>query len=150
MTTTAIYTRRVPVRTWREKAILGETFARSAAMRAAEFGDNPGMLDEIWLTDEIHAGDCLDTKIDNYAAQRDRFLTADTLLLALRRMSPGPGAALEIPPGFDILGELDHTIQGLEETTVADLVDPRCSQRDIAEATTTAYALRDEITGGAS
>jgi hypothetical protein len=143
-TATAI---RVPVRTWREKAILASTIGEPLAGHYEQLGaSNFGLPCVERLLHDDQAVDCA---IDAYTENecRTSIASIERLLEALRDVAPGPDATLELPDGFQLLANLEELIDELANCNVRDMLVEVPTQRDIAEATVLAIDLRDELAG---
>jgi hypothetical protein len=107
-----------------------------------------------WLGDlskELVDDAATDRLIDNYMDEVEPIAEIERLLAALRSISPGPDAVLDVPTGFGLLPKLDRQIEYLVEYDVKQLLPhvEHPPQRAIAEATVMAIDLRAEIAGDA-
>lgn len=146
MTTATATTTKVPVRDWREKAILAAIiskplphhYERLASAYALELPNIEYLL---------HDDRAVDVAIDAYTDARAPIVAIETLLAALRDVTPGPEATLELPDGdVQLLHNLDELIDEFADCNVVDLAGA-VSQRAIAEATVLTIDLRDELVG---
>jgi len=136
---------RVPVRTWQVKAIL-------AAMIGAPLS---GLYDErsgtylAGAAEQLRDSSTTDALIDAYAEERAPIAAIEELLFALRSLTPGPEAVLEVPSEYGLLEKLDGVIDELAGEKVSGY-NPHvqvANQRQVAEATIIAIDLRDELVG---
>jgi hypothetical protein len=148
MTTTtniAYQTTRVPVRTALEKAILAVTFAQAVHSEAEALGRDDG-LDDLWCgTKAWSEPNGTDQMIDRCQGRREGLRRAEELLDALRALTPGKDAGVDVPGCYGLLERLDNTIQSLKETDADDLIGCECTQRQIAEATIAAIDLQETV-----
>jgi hypothetical protein len=144
MTTATETTIRVPVRTWKEKAILASVLSRPLAGLREGFNGYVGGVHE-----HLSASTATDELIDGYFAGRPEIESIEAALRSLRQIAPGPDATLEVPASLSLLEVLDDEIQHLVTTDVEELLKgPYPSRRELAAATIVAIDLRDELAGG--
>jgi hypothetical protein len=134
----------VPVRTWREKAILASVLCNPLSSLWDGFDGYVGGVHA-----QLYASSSTDDIIDEYFGRRPQVDAIESLLRSLRGIAPGPDATLEVPPGFPLLEKLDEEIRDLVSTDVDELLKgPYPSRREIAEASIVAIDLREELGGG--
>lgn len=145
MTTTAARSMRVPVRTWRERAIL------AAAIGTPLYGLWEQLDGELGsASDHLLDEGATDGLIDSYFERRPGILVIEQLLKALRTIVPGPDAVLEVPAGYDVCKALAEEVSDMASYDVEALLPhvKHPSRREMAEATIVAIDLLAEITGG--
>jgi hypothetical protein len=135
-------TLRVPVRTWREKALLAAAIA-GRMPRLEGIDTKAGFIEELLLS-ESHADRLLDEHFEAWAYVE----ALQSVLRALRGIEPGPDAYLEVPSGIDIQRYLGEQVDYIGETNVDEMRGEHPSKREWAEALIAGVDLRDGLAGG--
>lgn len=134
---------RVPVRTWREKAILAAAIASPLGGLWEAFDAHIG-----FSHDHLMRPDRTNQIIDDYFARRPEIVCIEAVLRHLRAITPGPEMILEVPVEVDVLKQLDAEIQHLASTDVDELLGDHPSRREAAKALIEAIDLRAAVGGG--
>jgi hypothetical protein len=137
MTTVTTPMMYVPVRTWREKAILAAAIASPLSGFWEAFDCHAG-----FIHDHLAAPGATDDLLDGYFGSRPELELVEGLLRTLRSTVPGPESMLEVPGEFDLVQELSDEVAHLASQDVEDRAPGR---REAAKATIVAVDLLAEV-----
>lgn len=141
MTASTATTLRVPVRTWREKAILAASI--SSKLPSIEGIESPvSWVDELLLGGEGETDRQIDAACGAWRYVEETLAT----LRALRSIEPGADAGLEV--SAVILEWLSDQIDYMAETDSDSMTNEHISRREWANTLIIAIDLRDELVGG--